>query len=382
MLENSLTTDYREAKRVAIDDYELPKTLNRFGAAALDLALFVLLSFLILTIMGLFVGKEGSKLASANGLISEHIGYSKLAKYEEKNGYVSYSNDDLLSLTDNDESFIIDRLSYFYCSYLTGAHLEEENGASLEKNEPFVINGISYLPSDYYTVTYFNENILGLPKEGQENESKFFLYKDEDRTQIGIVNPSYIEEVVTSEGKKNRLKNDNELLECLSKMYNNAIKVFYNQKSIKEATKVINNINTMVMFVSTIPSFIIFYLVIPLCSPFGKTLGKRFLSLAVVTDQGYLVKKWQLLLRAVPLLGAIIYICLINSLYYQFILPLLLILISTGIVVFTNKRKALHDLMAATVVIKMNKETVVYKDEDSYHQALEIMKARSEAHHE
>ena len=166
----------------------------------------------------------------------------------------------------------------------------------------------------------------------------------------------------------------------LKNIYNDAIKVFYKQKSIKNATSVINNTNTVLMLVSTLPTFFIFYVLLPLLSPFGQTLGKRLLSLGVTDSNGYLVKKWRTLLRAVPLLGVVIYICLVNSLYYQFLIPLFIALISSGIYVFTPKRRALRDIVAGTAVIKLEKNTVIYEDEKHYEQALEVMKEREEQH--
>lgn len=56
-----------------------------------------------------------------------------------------------------------------------------------------------------------------------------------------------------------------------------------------------------------------------------------------------------------------------------------MLLISMGILVFNPRRRALHDLMAATTVIKLEKNNVIYEDEEHYEKALEIMKEREEA---
>ena len=376
MLDNSAN---RENIIHPIDHYEVPKALSRFGAAILDLALYILLSFIILTISGFILSREGSDYANENNLVSDHIKYSKLAKYEENNGYVSYSNDDLLALDDSSKSAFINELSYFYCSYLTGENIDTDLEASPDKDQQIVVDSKSYLPKDYYTVTYFNEEILGLPKEGEENKSDFFVYTDNDPSKIGAVKEELIEEVANGEGTIKRLVRDNELLKYFQKKYDEAIKVFYEQPSIKKASETMNKTNIILMLVSTLPSFAIFYIIIPLCSRFGKTLGKRFLSLIVVTDKGYQVKKWQILLRGVPILGATIYVCLINSLYYQLLLPLLLALISVGILVFNSRRRCLHDIMSGTTVIKGTKDLLIYQDEDIFKEALAIMKERDAA---
>lgn len=363
-----------------IDQYKTPKMLNRFAAAAVDLAFYILLSFLILTIVGFFTSREGTPYDNASSLITEQIKSSKLAKSEEKSGYVLYSSEEFRTLDEEDRPLIIDRISYFYCSYLTGENIDAELSASLDKDEKIARDGISYLPKEYYTVTYFNEIILGLPKEGEINESRYFVYKEEggvkDYSKIGIVNPDYIETVSTDNGDVRRLKNDSGLLKFINAFYEESVNVFFNQKTIKSSQETMNGYNIMIMLVSTMPTLAVFYFLLPLLSPFGQTLGKRFLSLAVVDDRGYLIKKWQILLRNIPILGVTIFVCLINNLYFQLIVPLFFLLISIGILVFNERRRCLHDLMARTIVIKMEKGMIIYPDEEHFEQAQAIIKER------
>ena len=377
MQENSIE---REIIRQPINDYEPPKTLNRFAAIVLDLAIYVLLSFLILTLAGIIVNKSGGRYSAANNLISEHIKYSKLAKDGEKNGYVSYSGSDLLKM-EEDEPFIINRLSYFYLSYLTGENIDTNYEASLDKDDYIKVKGVSYLPKEYYNVQFFNEKILKINE--QKEDQQFFKYQQtdghDDDSKIAVLDEAYIEEVTSGGVTTKKVKGVNELVKLFNNIYNDAIKVFYAQKSIVKATNDINQINSILMLVSTLPSFLIFFILLPLLDPFGRTIGKRLFAIAVVSDKGYLVKKWQLLLRSIPILGATIYVCLINSLYFQFLLPLLLVLISAGIAIFSPRRRALHDLMAATTAIKADKSTIIYPDEEHYEKALAIMKERDEA---
>ena len=367
-----------------IDQYQSPTMVARIGAAVLDLAMFILLSFLILTVGGLFIGKEGTPFANANSLISEQVKYSKLAREDDKNGYVAYTGNELLSLDENEDSLVITNVSYFYCSYLTGLNLENGFEASIDVNEQIKADNGYYTAKEYYTVEYFNQKILNLPKKDEISHSTFFEYRkngeENDYTKIGKIKAEYIEEVNTDSGKVKRLKNDTELTKTISTIYNDAIKVFYNQKSIKKANDTIKSTNTVLMLVSTLPPFAIFYLLFPLISPFGQTLSKRMLSIGVTDDKGYLAKKWRIALRAVPILAVVIYISLVNSLYYQLLVALLLLLISMGILVFTQRRRALHDIMAGTTVIKLEKDTIIYEDEEHFEKALEIMKERDEQH--
>ena len=365
-----------------IDQYQVPSMVVRLGAAALDLALYILLSFLLLTLGGLIVGREGTSFSNANATISDHIVYSKLAKTDEKNGYVAYQNNELLSLDNDNHSFILNNVAYFYCHYLTGEEIEDGLQASLDIDKQIKTKEGSFLPKDYYTITYINETILGLPKEGEIGHSKYFVYEqkdgENDYTKIGTFKEEFFEATVVDGKDAKRLKNTSEILEVINDIYHDAIKVFYNQQSIKKAQKVVDNTNAILMLISTLPCFAIFYLLLPLISPFGQTLGKRILSLGVVTEKGYLIKKWNLLLRIVPILGTTICICLVNSLYWQLLIPLFLLLISMGILVFNPRRRALHDLMAGTSVIKLEKNNVIYEDEAHYEKALEIMKERDQ----
>lgn len=367
-----------------IDQYQSPSMLARIGAAVLDLAMYIVLSFLILTVGGLFIGKEGTSFTNANNLISEQIKYSKLAREDEKNGFVAFSGNELLELDANEDSLVITNVAYFYCAYLTGINVESGLQASIDVNEQIKADNGYYLAKDYYTVEYFNQKILNLPKKDEISHSAYFEYRqnegENDYSKIGTVKREYIEEINTDNGKVKRLKNDNELSKTINEIYNTAIKVFYNQKSLKKADNTIKTTNTVLMLISTIPPFAIIYLLFPLISPFGQTLSKRLLSIGITDDKGYLVKKWRIALRALPIFAVTIYICLVNSLYYQLLVALLLLLISMGILVFTPRRRALHDLMAGTTVIKLEKNTIIYEDEAHYEKALEIMKERDEQH--
>ena len=365
-----------------IDQYHAPSMVARLGAAAIDLAIYILLSFVILTIGGFIIGREGTPFRKANNTISDQIRYSKLAKEDESSGYVAYSDTELLAINDTNEPLIIEKVSYFYCAYLTGENVDKNLFASPDKDELIKVKNEAFLPKDYYTISFFNEEILGLPKEGVIDDNRFFKYTQNegqnDYAKIGTIKAEFIEEISSGTTTTKRLKNDTELVKKLNAIYNDAIKVFYNQKTVKKANDTINISNAILMLVSTLPSFAIFYLVLPLISPFGQTIGKRILSLGVTDDKGYLIKKWRTALRSVPILGATIYICLINSLYFQLLIPLVLLLISMGFLVFSPSRRCLHDFMAGTTVIKLDKKTIIYEDAAHYEQALLVMKERDE----
>ena len=364
-----------------INNYQNPSMVNRLGAALLDLVLFIIASIVILTASGYFVGQKGTAFSHANETISEQIINSKLAKDDGKNGYVAYQSNELLALDENDQSTIINYVAYFYLHYLTGEGVDANLAPSLDKDVEIKTKEGNFLPKDYYTVSYFNEVVLGLPKPGVIADNLYFVYAQKDNendyTKIGVIKDEFYESTTVDGKETKHLKNVNGLGNRLNKLYSDAIDTFYSQKSIKSANNLLNTVNTILMLVSTLPSLAIFYILIPLLSPFGQTLGKRLLSVAVTDSHGYLVKKWRMLLRVVPLLGVTIYICVFNVLYYQLLVSLLAVLISTGILVFSPRRRALHDLVAGTTAIKLEKDTIIYPNEERYQQALEIMKERA-----
>lgn len=109
---------------------------------------------------------------------------------------------------------------------------------------------------------------------------------------------------------------------------------------------------------SLIISCTIVFLLIPLFSKNSETIGKRLLSVGIVSlKDGFAIKKSQLLIRfLVFLLIEVILSVLL------FAIPLL---ISFSMVVFNKKGLALHDYLSATICVD-KKQTIVYKDFDEF----------------
>jgi uncharacterized RDD family membrane protein YckC len=122
----------------------------------------------------------------------------------------------------------------------------------------------------------------------------------------------------------------------------------------------------------TIMSFIpciIFYFAIPMFSKFSRSLGKKWLHLAVIDVAGAPLAKWRLILRflalALTLGGAII----LDNLVLSVSLILLVFLVSMGLSAVTGKRRALHDYLAHSVVVReedalFEKKAVVPNEEN------------------
>lgn len=107
----------------------------------------------------------------------------------------------------------------------------------------------------------------------------------------------------------------------------------------------------------TIP-LVIFYLVIPLILKERKTLGKKFVGLAVVSRKnGFVATRTQILIRFL----AFYFIEVILSIFL-FGIPLL---ISFTLVCFSKERNAIHDYLSATLVVD-TRQIPVFKDEEEY----------------
>lgn len=120
-----------------------------------------------------------------------------------------------------------------------------------------------------------------------------------------------------------------------------------------------NTIFTIITIVSSASiSLIIFYLIIPLLFKNGETLGKKLLSVGLVSAKdGFRVKKSQIIIRFLSfyLLEVVLSIFTIG-------IPLI---ISFSLMFFTKKGTALHDYLSATICVD-KKQSVIYKDYDEF----------------
>ena len=363
-----MSEEIKREKLSALEELTPAKTFHRFSAAGFDFALFFVLSILFQLLSSFILTQKNLPFGQAYDLQYNHVIAADLSKYVEDRGYISFENDDFYQKED-DNYFIINHLSYYYLSYLTGINLKTDYIASLEKDE--LIEGIT--KSEYYTVKWFNEKILSLGSDGSDND--YFTYQKDGDTinfdKIGTLQDKYIEVV---DGKETVIKNEN-LYKKTNEIYKSAIKHFYNQKFIKSATNLMNTTNSFIILFSSLIPMIIFYIIIPSLSIFGMTLGKRIMSLILVNDNGFIVKKWQHLLRCIPLLASLIFISFINNLYISIIFCVVLALTSLSFMIFTQKNQAIHDFIARTAVIK-NDGKKIYRSKEEYNLFLELSAER------
>ena len=367
-----MSEEIQREQNSALEELPQAKAFNRIAASGLDFVFFLIVTIGLQFLASFVLTQKGTVYAKAYNVQYDHVIAADLSKYEEKRGYISFENADYYQEEDGNYK-VINHLAYYYLSYLTGENLKEDYICSLEKDIP--IEGIA--KKDYYTVKWFNENILSLGSDG--GDSDYFTYQktddNNDYSKIGTLKDEF---VLTSEKDGTTIKyviQDNGLYAHTKKIYNNAIKHLYSQGFMKDATRTMNLTNSFILLGSSIIPLIIFYIIIPMFSDFGLTLGKRFLSLLVVSDHGFVIKKYQLLLRCIPLLATIIFISFINNLYISFIFAGILVLASLSFMVFTRNNQAIHDFIARTAVVK-NEGEKIFKNSDEYTLYLHAMKER------
>ncbi|MCQ2753220.1 MAG: RDD family protein [Bacilli bacterium] len=97
------------------------------------------------------------------------------------------------------------------------------------------------------------------------------------------------------------------------------------------------------------------YLIVPVCLRNGKTVGKLAMGLIVLTDDGYEYAKWKHIIRylafyLLEVFGGVVTIGLT-------------LVFSSCLVLFSKKRRAIHDYVAFSCVVN-ERESVFFKNEE------------------
>lgn len=351
-------------KNQVLETFKQPKLFSRVAAFLLDAAIFLVIAFSLNSLLSFILTREGTSYYNANQLQSEHINSSHLSFFDDNRGYLQYDAKELADLKEDKLKFN-DVLSYYYLSYLTGNNIEEGLVPSKNYNVP-LDNGM--LPSEFYTVSWYNQKVL---KIGVEN---YFVYDEEDDTKIGRISDVYLEDVEVEGVLVKKVKYDEKLYSFLTDSYKNAINDFFKQDFLVAASKTMSITNALILFTTLIIAMLVIYIIIPITNRFGLTLGKRFMGLIVVSDRGLMIKRYQILLRVIPLLVGIIIFSFIPNLFLELISAIVILLASLTIMLIMPYRQALHDLIARTVVVSKEDAVVC----ETYHDFLKVYNINEE----
>ena len=120
---------------------------------------------------------------------------------------------------------------------------------------------------------------------------------------------------------------------------------------------------TVPILLAALVGYLIFFFVIPLCLKNGKTLGKQFLKLSLVSKSYYSVSKSQIILRYLPqaLLFVIVAFFLgINAITIG--IATLVVLASYCMAIFRGNHDSMHDIIAGTYVV-FDEDSLWFKNE-------------------
>ena len=148
------------------------------------------------------------------------------------------------------------------------------------------------------------------------------------------------------------------------------LELFNKDNEVIELTRKIDNISFGETAISMTLSISIFYILLPLISKNGKTIGKKALGIKVISQNREPLKKSQIAIREISF--AIIEFS--GGIITYGIIPL----ISLGLVIFSKNKTSIHDRIAKTDVdiVPIGKKHIVNEEDDEYYNQIALEEAR------
>ena len=334
-------------------------TFNRLIAAALDFAIIMFVSVFGSFLVYRLVLGNSPELKGCINVQTTHIESSTLARKQENGQFASYTSEEYFDVLDSGQCRIIKVLSYFYTVYLTNDTTKMVDGyvGSSDYNvTEFDVDGAKVLQKDYYTIKWFNENVLELPQEGKEAKNDYFAYQkdgeNDDYTKIGTVNPKYVKESTIDGVTTKTVDASKEMKDFAFGKYKEAVNTLYKQSDIVNSNKKIDNTNKLISLIARLAMVLIVTIIIPLCLKGGKTLGKLMFKTALEKPNGEPIARWQVLPRGLFYVLIPVALYFISNTWVQIGIVAGLFVVSLIMMMFTKNHIALHDLIAQTIVVE------------------------------
>ena len=352
--------------RPVSDKIPIPSLMTRFIGALIDFGLVVFLSVFGAAITFKIAQNTPGKLKDNLALENLNVSSTHLVSEYKSGQFLSYTSEQYFEKTENGYR-IIDALSYFYTVYLAGDTEKCSIGdiVAANANEEAIIDGQTVIPKNYYTIEWFNVNVLGLASGERPAKYDYFVYQKDaddnpDYTKIGTVNPKYIDgETVNA---------SDEMINYVYDEYKKAASTFYEQNYIVNIVNYIDGVNNLITFLVRLFFVLVIFEVLPLSLKRGKTLGKLLMRLSLVKPDGEPIKRWQVIPRGAIILLIPLFLYLVTNLIAQ-IAVVSALFIADMIIILVNKngRMVIHDFIAQTVVMedpeKKKKEKVIIENE-------------------
>ncbi|MBP5092114.1 MAG: RDD family protein [Bacilli bacterium] len=334
-------------------------TGKRVGAFIIDMVLSIILGVVIFLFLGeMVIMEKGNYFVNASKsyemLSLSHLAeaskneyrpelYSSIAYHmPEKGGKYNDINDDDSFGYQSYETDLI----YFFSEFLPKS------------------KELGYTIADYekYSLEYFNKEWLSLKLEADEDGkygNDFYMPgKDESSALSLSVKPTLRPEVASA------LENDEKKAEMAKSLLNyyfssssqdclyyRALLLVIQSESYQRFVGDANN----VYFLALIPTFVIpsavFFILIPLLTKNGESVGKKMLSISLMSKSGYSAKKWQVLVHYLPffIMGCLLMI----PGYFNSVSMIILLVIAVDLMatMMHPEHQSLEDRMAKTLVV-------------------------------
>ena len=274
--------------------------------------------------------------------------------------------DGSIGIVENKSDVYEEVLEAYYLRYLPGKPLVGE-AAAPNSDKPIKVDGVDVLPKDYYTVRYFNKEVLGITQENPDGEksSSYFTYKkDADNNYL------YDEIAIPRDERYNPDIGAKEeiteavLLAHYQEIYVTAFYHFASQDFYQLTSNEYYLYYTISISASILSAGIVNYIVLPLFLKNGQTLGKKIFKIGLASYDGYKFESWQLLLRFVPFLIVDVSLLLPiwGNIFLVFAFVIVVLLISFALMMASPKRAALHDFAARTIVVDLS-TSIIFENE-------------------
>jgi len=300
-------------------------------------------------------------------LVGEKLMLPGLGYQKEVDAYCQYSADSgLASLVYKSDGVTIDAVNtYQYKTVETLPGGTSENGYHLYEKivwdyyTAFLpshgddVKGVS--ASAYYTPEFVTKSIYGLTDDGKGND--YYVPAPDgvggNNFALQPVLNSHYQALVDAGNLEDGLR---PLLYSFRSSDGSAglyIDAIVNLKSQTSYSTPIASCNR-IRYLATIPAILgpslIFFFIIPLAVPNGRTLGKLMLGLAVLGDDGYKAHKINIVLHYFIIM--LVYeVLLLPDQIIGFPLFALLFIIDYVVLILSKKHQSLHDMLSKSVVV-------------------------------
>lgn len=138
--------------------------------------------------------------------------------------------------------------------------------------------------------------------------------------------------------------------------------LLYSDEEFSTAMKYVDTVTDIQLYAPMALLALVYFVIIPSCSKYGKTIGMRLYKVAIVNGStGYTAKRSQIILRYLILVG-------VEAFLSIFLLGIPA-LISISMMVFSKQNITLHDYFAVTMMVN-HKEYDIFDSKEDYETAL------------